>query len=98
MLVKELITWIVAPLTPAPAAGFAAEALAFSQHTRLITHHPFQSRPHWPATRRTPRNRIPTVTLSYLHAVHGRLVRKHPAGGRWASVLMAAASYSLLDK
>lgn len=50
MLVKELITWIVAPLTPAPAAGFTAEALAFSQHSRLITRDPFQSQPDWPAT------------------------------------------------
>lgn len=50
MLVKELITWIVAPLTPASAARFTAEALAFSQHTQLITRDPFQSQPDWPAT------------------------------------------------
>lgn len=50
MPVKELITWIVAPLAPTPAAGFTAEALAFSQHSRLITHDPFQSQPDWPAT------------------------------------------------
>lgn len=46
--------------------------------------------------------RSPTVTASYLHTVYGRLARKKPAGGRWiwasALVLMAAASYSLLDK
>lgn len=52
MLVKELITWIVAPLTPAPAAGFTRETSAFSQHSRLITHNPFQSQPDWPTTRR----------------------------------------------
>lgn len=52
MLVKELITWIVAPLTPAPAAGFTRETSAFSQHSRLITHDPFQSQPDWPTTRR----------------------------------------------
>lgn len=57
MLVKELITWIVAPLTPAPAAGFTAEALAFSQRTRLITRDPFQSQPDWPATQRRMRHR-----------------------------------------
>lgn len=43
-----------------------------------------------------------TVTTSYLHTVYGRLARKKPAGGRRirasALVLMAVASYSLLDK
>lgn len=104
MLVKELITWIVAPLTPRPAAGFTAEALALlpaypanhprsiSKSTRLARH----------AEKDVARRRSSTVTASYLHMVYGRLAHKKPASGRRiqasAPVLMVAASYSLLDK
>ena len=56
MLVKELITWIAAWLTPAPAAGFTSETSVFSQHSQLIIRNPFQSQPDWPATLRIMRN------------------------------------------
>lgn len=104
MLVKELITWIVAPLTPAPAVEFTTEALALlpaypANHPRSISKSTLLARH---AEKDEARRCSLTVTVSYLHMVYGRLARKKPASGRRmqasAPVLMTAASYSLLDK
>lgn len=103
MLVKELITWIVAPLTPAPAAGggggFTAEALAFSQHSRLITRHPFQSQPDWPATGEPCGTLLPPDNNSLLFAYATRQISPQ-ATCRWEvafSVRAAAHGGGLLQ-
>lgn len=71
MLVKELITWIVAPLTPAPALGGALEAGARGGEGRpgyshLITPDPFQS--HSPLSDWPWWGGIRQLALQYLHA------------------------------